>query len=58
VLYLDPGYRFMAVGHPSRDYGWVMARDKSMSDADYADVMAALAKQGYDPARFRKVPQS
>jgi apolipoprotein D and lipocalin family protein len=48
----------MAVGHPSRDYGWVMARDKSMSDADYADVMAALAKQGYDPARFRKVPQS
>jgi len=58
VLYLDPGYRFMAVGHPSRDYGWVMARDKRMTDEDYAEVMSALAKQGYDPARFRKVPQS
>jgi len=58
VLYLDPAYRFMAVGHPSRDYGWVMARDKRMSDADYAAVMKSLAEQGYDPSRFRKVPQS
>jgi apolipoprotein D and lipocalin family protein len=58
VLYLDPQYRFMAVGHPSRDYGWVMARDKRMSEADYAAVLEALAAQGYDKAKFRKVPQS
>jgi apolipoprotein D and lipocalin family protein len=48
----------MAVGHPSRDYGWIMARDKRMSDADYAAVLEALAAQGYDKAKFRKVPQS
>jgi transposase len=35
-----------------------MARDKKMSDADYAAVMKALAAQGYDAARFRMVPQS
>jgi hypothetical protein len=35
-----------------------MARDKRMSEADYAAVMKALEAQGYDPARFRKVPQS
>ena len=29
-----------------------------MSEADYAAVMKTLAGQGYDPARFRKVPQS
>jgi apolipoprotein D and lipocalin family protein len=46
------------VGHPSRDYGWVMARDKRMTEADYAKVLAALEAQGYDPAQFRKVPQS
>jgi apolipoprotein D and lipocalin family protein len=57
VLYLDPDYRFMAVGHPSRDYGWIMARDKTMSDADYAEVLRALEAQGYDASRFRKVPQ-
>lgn len=58
VIYLDPDYRFMAVGHPSRDYGWVMARDKRMTDADYDAVLKTMAAQGYDTARFRKVPQS
>ena len=58
ILDLDPDYRFMAVGHPSRDYGWIMAREKRMTDADYAKVLSALEAQGYDPARFRKVPQS
>jgi apolipoprotein D and lipocalin family protein len=57
VIHLDPDYRFMAVGHPSRNYGWIMARDKTMSDADYASVLRALADQGYDVSRFRKVPQ-
>jgi len=57
VIYLDPGYRFMAVGHPSREYGWIMARDKKMSDEDYAAVLKSITQQGYDPAKFRKVPQ-
>jgi hypothetical protein len=29
-----------------------------MSDGDYAAVLKAIAAQGYDPAKFRKVPQS
>jgi hypothetical protein len=29
-----------------------------MSDEDYAKVMKSLEGQGYDPAQFRKVPQS
>jgi apolipoprotein D and lipocalin family protein len=58
VIHLDPDYRFMAVGHPSREYGWIMARDKEMSEADYANVLSSLETQGYDPKRFRKVPQS
>ena len=35
-----------------------MARDKRMGEADYPADLAAMQKQGYDPARFRKVPQS
>jgi apolipoprotein D and lipocalin family protein len=58
VIYLDPAYRFMAVGHPSRGYGWIMARDKQMSATDYAAVLESMAAQGYDKAMFRKVPQS
>ena len=28
ILDLDPNYQWVAVGHPSRNYGWVMARKK------------------------------
>jgi apolipoprotein D and lipocalin family protein len=58
IIYLDSDYQIVAVGHPSRDYGWIMARDKSISAADYAKALAALTAQGYDASRFRKVPQS
>ncbi len=58
VIYLDPDYRFMAVGHPSRSYGWIMARDKQMTDADYAAVVKAMVAQGYEASSLRKVPQS
>lgn len=58
VLDLDPDYRWVVVGHPSRNYGWVMARDKSVDDAVYQKALKSLTGQGYDVSRFRKVPQS
>ena len=58
VIYLDPDYRFMAVGHPSRDYGWIMARDKQMDPSEYDAVLKSMVDQGYDPTNMRKVPQS
>ena len=45
------------MGHPSRNYGWIMARDKTLPDATYAAILRRLTAQGYDPARFEKVPQ-
>jgi apolipoprotein D and lipocalin family protein len=57
ILDLDPNYQWVAVGHPSRNYGWVMSRSKTMDDATYEGVLKSLAGQGYDVSRFRKVPQ-
>ncbi len=57
VLDLDPQYRWTVVGHPSRNYGWIMARAKTLPEATYQDILKRLAAQGYDPARFVKVPQ-
>ncbi len=58
ILELDPDYRWVAVGHPSRRYGWIMARSKSLDDATYRDILDALGRQGYDTSKFQKVPQS
>lgn len=57
VIDLDPQYRWTVVGHPSRNYGWIMARSKTLPDATYHGILERLRAQGYDPARFEKVPQ-
>jgi apolipoprotein D and lipocalin family protein len=57
ILDLDPNYQWTVVGHPSRNYGWIMAREKTMPDSTYNAILKRLAAQGYDPSRFQKVPQ-
>jgi len=57
IIDLDPGYQWTVVGHPSRKYGWIMARDKSLPAPVMEGIRRRLAEQGYDPARFQMVPQ-
>ncbi len=57
VLDIDPDYQWIVVGHPSRNLGWIMARNKTLPDATYAAILKRLAAQGYDPSLFKKVPQ-
>ena len=57
ILALDPDYRWVAVGHPSRRYGWVMARTKTLDDQTYNAILDRLAEQGYDRGKFQRVPQ-
>src|SRR5262245_15087116 len=58
VLDLDPGYQWVAVGHPSRRYGWVMARSKTLDEKTYDGILKRLTEQGYDVSKFQKVPQN
>lgn len=57
ILDLDPDYQWVTIGHPSRRYGWVLARSKALDEATYAAILKRLADQGYDTSRFQKVPQ-
>jgi apolipoprotein D and lipocalin family protein len=57
VIDLDPDYRWAVIGHPSRRYGWVISRTASLPDATYSGILERLRGQGYDPAKFVKVPQ-
>jgi apolipoprotein D and lipocalin family protein len=54
---LDPGYQWAVVAHPSRKYGWVLARTRTLPDHTYRAILGRLKAQGYDPAQFKKVPQ-
>jgi len=57
IIDLDPNYQWAVVAHPSRNYGWVLARTKRLDEATYQRALNSLASQGYDVTRFKKVPQ-
>ncbi len=57
ILDVDPNYQWALVGHPSRNYGWVLARSPRMDDATYQRALELFGSQGYDVTRFQKVPQ-
>ena len=57
ILDLDPDYQWVVVGHPSRKYGWIMARSKVLVDPVYSAILQRLGEQGYDTSKFQKVPQ-
>jgi apolipoprotein D and lipocalin family protein len=57
ILDLDPAYQWVMVGHPSRRYGWIMARSKTLDESTYQSILRRTSEQGYDPGKFKKVPQ-
>jgi apolipoprotein D and lipocalin family protein len=57
IVELDRHYQWSAVGHPSRRYGWILSRTKTMPEGVYQDILRRLEGQGYDPDSFQKVPQ-
>jgi apolipoprotein D and lipocalin family protein len=57
VLDLDPDYQWVMVGHPSRRYGWIMARSKVLPESTYEGILNRTRDQGYEPEMFKKVPQ-
>lgn len=57
VLYVDQDYQHAVVGHPSRDYAWILARQKYLTDQTYNELVQKLAAQGYDESRVLKIPQ-
>jgi apolipoprotein D and lipocalin family protein len=57
ILDVDPEYRWALVGHPSRKYAWVFAREATIEEALYQELLQKLAGFGYDPSRLMRVPQ-
>ena len=58
VLALDPEYRWVLVGEPSRRYGWVLSRTPTLPPADQEAAMARAEALGYQRSAFRLTPQT
>ena len=57
IAYLSEDYGQTVVAREARDYVWIMAREPSISDADYRRLTDFVAAMGYDTAKLRRVPQ-
>lgn len=57
VIYLDEEYGRTIIGRSARDYVWLMARSPEVSEQEYAEMLSAVARAGYDPSQVERVPQ-
>ncbi len=57
LIYLEEDYRFMLVTGSSRNYLWLMGRDKAPAPEDYARLVQRAAGLGFDVSRLERVRQ-
>jgi apolipoprotein D and lipocalin family protein len=52
VLYHDPAYQFALVGHPNREYLWVLSRASEINGANREQLLKIAQQQGYDTRKL------
>lgn len=57
IIDLADDYTYAVVGHPDRDYLWILARAPTMAEATYQAIVARIAAQGYDTSRLVRTLQ-
>lgn len=58
ILELDHEEGYTVVGHPSKRFVWIMARQPELPSATLRGIRERLAEVGYDTAQIRPVPQA
>jgi apolipoprotein D and lipocalin family protein len=54
IVDLGAGYEYAVVGHPGRDYLWILGRAPAMPEATYEGILARLKDKGYDTSRLKR----
>jgi apolipoprotein D and lipocalin family protein len=57
ILEVDPDYRYAVVGHPSREYLWILARTPALDPTIYEGLLRRIAAMGYELGRLQRTPQ-
>jgi len=52
VIDLGPEYEYAVVGHPSREYLWILSRTPEMDEATYRGIIERVRRLGYDTGRL------
>lgn len=58
IIDLGPDYEHAVVGHPSRDYLWILSRTPTMDEATYEEILNRVKAKGYPLDRLQKTEQA
>lgn len=58
ILALDPDYRWVLVGEPSRQYGWVLSRTPTLEDDVLQGILDRAQSLGYARTAFHASPRA
>jgi apolipoprotein D and lipocalin family protein len=57
IIDLGANYEYAVVGHPGRDYLWILSRTPTMEDSVYEGILQRLQAKGYPLDRLEKTLQ-
>lgn len=57
IIDLAQDYSYAVVGHPGRDYLWILSRTPTMSEPTYKTIVTRLKDQGYETSRLVRTLQ-
>jgi apolipoprotein D and lipocalin family protein len=57
IIDLAPDYSYAVVGHPTRDYLWILSRERHMDHETYETLLSRLRERGYEVERLRRTLQ-
>ena len=57
IIDLGPDYEYAVVGHPSRDYLWILSRTQTLDDEVYDGILSRIEANGYPLEPLEKTLQ-
>jgi len=57
IIDLADDYSYAVVGHPNRDYLWILCRTQKMEQGTYNKIVERVKQQGFDISRLQITPQ-
>ena len=57
IIDLANDYSYAVIGHPNRNYLWLLSRTTSMDDVIYQEIISRIALNGYDVSKILKTKQ-
>ena len=58
IIDLDDDYSYAVVGHPNREYLWILCRKPTMDDNIYSKILERVKAKGFDILKLVKTNQT